>query len=56
MAHADRHGAAQARVAVRPRGLKKQCRMTLFQQTRELLYPSDIRVLHDDLGAPFVDG
>jgi phosphopantetheinyl transferase len=30
--------------------------MALFQQTGTLLYPSDIVVLHDDLGAPFVDG
>jgi phosphopantetheinyl transferase len=30
--------------------------MTVFQQTGKLLYPSAIRVLHDELGAPFVDG
>ena len=36
--------------------VKEAVRMTLFQQTGKLLYPSDITVLHDDLGAPFVDG
>ena len=36
--------------------IKEAVRMTLFQQTGKLLYPSDIAVLHDELGAPFVDG
>ena len=36
--------------------IKEAVRMALFQQTGKLLYPSDIVVLHDDLGAPFVDG
>jgi phosphopantetheinyl transferase (holo-ACP synthase) len=36
--------------------IKEAVRMALFQQTGKLLYPSDILVLHDDLGAPFVDG
>ena len=36
--------------------LKEAVRMALFQQTGTLLYPSDITVLHDELGAPFVDG
>ena len=56
VARAFRHGAAQARVAVRPGRVKEAVRMALFQQTGTLLYPSDITVLHDDLGAPFVDG
>ncbi len=36
--------------------VKEAVRMALLQQTGELLHPSDIAVLHDDLGAPFVDG
>jgi len=36
--------------------IKEAVRMFLFQQTGQLLYPSDIAVLHDDLGAPLVDG
>ena len=36
--------------------VKEAVRMALFQQTGKLLYPSDITVLHDELGAPFVDG
>ena len=40
--------------AARP--IKEAVRMTVFQQTGKLLYPSDITVLHDELGAPFVDG
>ena len=36
--------------------VKEAVRISLFQQTGQLLYPSDIAVLHDELGAPFVDG
>ena len=36
--------------------IKEAVRMTVFQQTGKLLYPSAIQVLHDELGAPFVDG
>ncbi|MCE9659334.1 MAG: acyltransferase domain-containing protein [Burkholderiales bacterium] len=36
--------------------VKEAVRMALFQQTGTLLFPSDITVLHDELGAPYVDG
>ena len=36
--------------------IKEAVRMALLQQTGKLLYPCDITVLHDELGAPFVDG
>jgi len=36
--------------------VKEAVRMALFQKTGKLLYPSDIAVLHDELGAPYVDG
>ena len=36
--------------------IKEAVRMAVFQQTGTLLYPSDISVLHDELGAPYVDG
>ncbi len=36
--------------------VKEAVRMALLQQTGRLLYPSDIAVLHDERGAPFVDG
>ena len=36
--------------------IKEAVRYWIFQETGALLYPSDIVVLHDDLGAPHVDG
>jgi acyl transferase domain-containing protein/phosphopantetheinyl transferase len=36
--------------------IKEAVRMFLFEQTGQLLYPSDIAVLHDERGAPLVDG
>ncbi|TGD76270.1 4'-phosphopantetheinyl transferase superfamily protein [Mangrovimicrobium sediminis] len=36
--------------------LKEAVRYWLYQQTGELLYPSDILVLHNEEGAPYVDG
>lgn len=36
--------------------LKEGVRHALFEQTGELLYPSDIVVRHDSQGAPYVDG
>ncbi|GAX59674.1 beta-ketoacyl synthase [Candidatus Scalindua japonica] len=36
--------------------IKEAVRFWFFQQTGQLLYPSDIIVLHDEKGAPHVDG
>lgn len=36
--------------------IKEAVRFWIFQQTGKLLYPTDIIVLHDELGAPYVDG
>jgi acyl transferase domain-containing protein/phosphopantetheinyl transferase len=36
--------------------IKEATRFWIFQQTGELLYPSDVTVHHDDKGAPYVDG
>jgi malonyl CoA-acyl carrier protein transacylase/phosphopantetheinyl transferase len=36
--------------------LKEAVRHWVYEQTGDLLYPSDIRVRHDERGAPFVDG
>ena len=36
--------------------LKEAIRYWVYQQTSTLLYPSDIDILHDELGAPFVTG
>ena len=36
--------------------IKEAVRYWLYQQTGHLLYPADVEVLHDDLGAPYVDG
>ncbi len=36
--------------------IKEAVRYWIYQQTETLLYPSDIVVLHDQLGAPYVDG
>jgi malonyl CoA-acyl carrier protein transacylase/phosphopantetheinyl transferase (holo-ACP synthase) len=36
--------------------IKEAVRVAIHERTGHLLYPSDITVLHDDLGAPFVDG
>ncbi len=36
--------------------LKEATRHWIFQQTGHLLYPSDVVVLHDEHGAPYVDG
>ena len=36
--------------------IKEAVRYWIYQQTGSLLYPSDIVVLHDELGAPYVDG
>jgi malonyl CoA-acyl carrier protein transacylase/phosphopantetheinyl transferase len=36
--------------------IKEAVRYWIFQQAETLLYPSDIVVLHDELGAPYVDG
>jgi acyl transferase domain-containing protein/phosphopantetheinyl transferase (holo-ACP synthase) len=36
--------------------IKEAVRFWIHQQTGQLLYPSDVMVLHDDLGAPYVDG
>lgn len=36
--------------------IKEAVRFWIFQQTGRLLYPSDIIVLHDEKGAPYVDG
>lgn len=36
--------------------IKEAVRYWIFQQTKQLLYPSDIIVLHDEYGLPYVDG
>lgn len=36
--------------------IKEAVRFWICQQTGQLLYPSDIIVLHDEKGAPYVDG
>ncbi len=36
--------------------LKEAVRYWIYKETGTLLYPSDIVVLHDELGAPYVDG
>lgn len=36
--------------------LKEAVRYGLYQATGELVYPSDVQVLHDEAGAPWVDG
>ncbi|MBC9251838.1 beta-ketoacyl synthase [Pseudomonas alcaligenes] len=36
--------------------LKEATRYFIYQQTGELLCPADVRVWHDALGAPYVDG
>lgn len=36
--------------------IKEAVRYWIFQKTGQLLYPSDIYVLHDQYGAPYVDG
>jgi len=36
--------------------IKEATRYWIYQRTGELLYPTDIVVLHDQHGAPFVDG
>ncbi len=36
--------------------IKEAVRYLIFQQTGQLLYPSDIIVLHDERGHPYVDG
>jgi phosphopantetheinyl transferase len=36
--------------------IKEAVRYWIFKETGTLLYPSDIVVLHDELGAPHVDG
>ncbi|HUG25188.1 beta-ketoacyl synthase N-terminal-like domain-containing protein, partial [Piscinibacter sp.] len=36
--------------------IKEAVRLAIQQQTGHLLYPSDISVLHDEHGAPYVDG
>jgi len=36
--------------------IKEAVRYWIYQSTGELLHPSDIEVLHDGQGAPFVDG
>lgn len=36
--------------------LKEAVRFWIHRQTGKLVYPADISVLHDDLGAPYVDG
>ena len=53
----DGHGAAQARVAVRPgRASRRRCGWPCSSRPDSFSIPSDIAVLHDELGAPFVDG
>jgi phosphopantetheinyl transferase len=36
--------------------IKEAVRYWIYQSTGELLHPSDVVVLHDELGAPYVDG
>jgi acyl transferase domain-containing protein/phosphopantetheinyl transferase len=36
--------------------IKEAVRHWIFEQTGRLLFPSDIVILHDDAGAPYVDG
>jgi phosphopantetheinyl transferase len=36
--------------------IKEAVRFWIFQQTGRMLYPADIIVLHDEQGAPYVDG
>lgn len=36
--------------------IKEAVRFWVFQRTGKLLYPADITVLHDESGAPYVDG
>jgi len=36
--------------------IKEAVRYWVYQQSGQLLYPSDVWVLHDERGAPFVDG
>jgi phosphopantetheinyl transferase len=36
--------------------IKEAVRVALLDQAGQLLYPSDITVWHDELGAPYVDG
>jgi phosphopantetheine--protein transferase-like protein len=36
--------------------LKESVRYWVYQQTSTLLYPSDVEVVHDELGAPYVTG
>ncbi|MDY6853741.1 MAG: beta-ketoacyl synthase N-terminal-like domain-containing protein [Thermodesulfobacteriota bacterium] len=36
--------------------IKEAVRFWIFQQTGRLLYPADIVILHDEQGAPYVDG
>jgi phosphopantetheinyl transferase (holo-ACP synthase) len=36
--------------------IKEAVRYWIYQQTGELLYSSDVMVMHDELGAPYVDG
>lgn len=36
--------------------LKEAVRYWLYQQTGEMVYPSDVQVLHDEAGAPWVHG
>lgn len=36
--------------------IKESVRVVLLERSGQLLYPSDITVMHDELGAPYVDG
>lgn len=36
--------------------IKEAVRFAIYKETKQLLYPSDIEVLHDQMGAPYVDG
>lgn len=36
--------------------IKEAVRFSIYKETDQLLYPSDIDILHDEMGAPYVDG